>query len=144
MLNVDLRIKRIEPKLGDIISVVEDKRENMCDCCFFGEMGLDLCNHVKCNLPERETKDSVSFQEVKRERRSIKDLEPDKEYNIGDVVRYFKGSLYYPKYAKVVETNKCKGCILVGECVCVVCGEKQRSDGKSIALLPCNEKGELI
>lgn len=40
----------------------------MCDCCFFGEMGLDLCNHVKCNLPERETKDSVSFQEVKRER----------------------------------------------------------------------------
>ncbi len=45
---------------------------------------------------------------------------------------------------KVVETNKCKGCILVGECVCVVCGEKQRSDGKSIALLPCNEKGELI
>lgn len=24
MLNVDLRIKRIEPKLGDIISVVEE------------------------------------------------------------------------------------------------------------------------
>lgn len=79
MKKLDLSILPIDLKVGEEIEVLtpkgdkvtvrsfEYKRENMCECCFFGEVGLDLCNHVKCNLQERETKDSVSFQEVKRE-----------------------------------------------------------------------------
>lgn len=80
MKKLDLSILPIDLKVGEEMEIltpegdkvtvrcVEDERENLCDYCFFGEMGLDLCNHVKCNLPERETNDSVSFQEVKRER----------------------------------------------------------------------------
>lgn len=95
MLPIELKVGEemevLTPK-GDKVTVrcVKDKRGDMCDSCFFGESGIEFCKQVKCNIAERETQDSVSFKEVKRERRSIKDLEPDKEYNIGDVVRYFK------------------------------------------------------
>lgn len=80
MKKLDLSILPIDLKVGEEMEIltpegdkvtvrcVEDERENLCHYCFFWEMGLDLCNHVKCDLPERETNDSVRFQEVKRER----------------------------------------------------------------------------
>lgn len=73
MFPIDLKVGEemevLTPK-GDkvIVRCVKDKRGNMCDYCFFGDLNLDLCNQVKCSVAERETKDSVSFQEVKRER----------------------------------------------------------------------------
>lgn len=149
MLPIDLKVGEemevLTPK-GDKVTVrcVEDKRGNMCDYCFFGDSGLGFCNQVKCNIDERETKDSVSFQVVKTKRKRIKDLESGKEYKVGDVVRYFKGSLCFPKYAKFVESSTCNGCIYVGDCRNIICGDRERRDGKSVALLPCNEKGDLL
>lgn len=73
MLPIDLKVGEgmevLTPK-GDKVTVrcVEDKREEACETCIFGDNGLYLCSHVKCHDTERETKDSVSFQEVKRER----------------------------------------------------------------------------
>lgn len=73
MLPIDLKVGEemevLTPK-GDKVTVrcVEDKRNDMCENCFFGENGLHICSYVKCSERERETKDSVSFQEVKRER----------------------------------------------------------------------------
>lgn len=149
ILPIDLKVGEemeiLTPK-GDKVTVrcVEDKREDMCETCIFGDNGLYLCSHVKCHEAERETKDSVSFQVVKMKRKRIKDLESGKEYKVGDVVRYFKGSLCFPKYAKFVESSTCNGCIYVGDCRNIICGERERRDGKSVALLPCNEKGDLL
>ena len=73
MLPIDLKVGEemevLTPK-GDKVTVrcVEDKRNDMCENCFFGENSLHICSYVKCSERERETKDSVSFQEVKRER----------------------------------------------------------------------------
>lgn len=69
----------------------------------------------------------------------VKELER-KEYKVGDIVR-LSGKY---KYAKVIESNKCNGCVLMGKGCNVICGERERSDGKSIVLLPCNKKGELL
>lgn len=149
MIPIDLKVGEemevLTPK-GDKVTVrcVEDEREEACETCIFGDNGLYLCSHVKCHETERETKDSVSFQEVKRERACIKRLEEEKEYKVGEVIRYFKGVLHFPKYAKVVESNRCYKCVLKEMRFCVKCGEKERKDGKSVELLPCNEKGELI
>lgn len=139
-LKVGEKMEILTPK-GDKVTVrcVEDERENMCDYCFFGENGLHICSYVKCNERERETGDSVSYQEVKRERLYTK-IEAGKEYKVGDIVRLSGKS----KYAKVIESNKCNGCVLMGKCCNVICGERERSDGKSIVLLPCNKKGELL
>lgn len=73
MLPIDLKVGEemevLTPK-GDKVTVrcVEDKRNDMCENCFFGENSLHICPYVKCSERERETKDSVIFQEVKRER----------------------------------------------------------------------------
>lgn len=151
MKKLDLSILPIDLKVGEEMEIltpegdkvtvrcVEDERENMCDYCFFGENGLNVCSYVKCNERERETGDSVSYQEVKRERLYTK-IEAGKEYKVGDIVRLSGKS----KYAKVIESNKCNGCVLMGKCCNVICGERERSDGKSIVLLPCNKKGELL
>ncbi|WAX06502.1 hypothetical protein BF10P2_00012 [Bacteroides phage BF10P2] len=58
----------LKGKEQEIEKLKDENKQLKLVSCFFGEMGLDLCNHVKCNSQERETKDSVSFQEVKRER----------------------------------------------------------------------------
>lgn len=144
MIPIDLRVGEemevLTPK-GDKVTVrcVEDKRNDMCEYCFFGENSLHICSYVKCSERERETGDSVSYQEVKRERLYTK-IEAGKEYKVGDIVRLSGKS----KYAKVIESNKCNGCVLMEKCCNVICGEGERSDGKSIVLLPCNKKGELL
>ena len=139
-LKVGEEMEVLTPK-GDKVTVrcVEDKRNDMCERCFFGENGLHICSYVKCGERERETGDSVSYQEVKRERLYAK-IEEGKEYKVGDIVR-LSGKY---KYAKVIESNKCNGCVLMGKGCNVICGERERSDGKSIVLLPCNKKGELL
>lgn len=144
MIPIDLKVGEemeiLTPK-GDKVTIrcVEDKRNDMCENCFFGENSLHICSYVKCSEGERETGDSVSYQEVKRERLYTK-IEEGKEYKVGDIVR-LSGKY---KYAKVIESNKCNGCVLMGKSCNVICGERERSDGKSIVLLPCNKKGELI
>lgn len=144
MMPIDLKVGEemevLTPK-GDKVTVrcVEDKRNEMCEHCFFGENSLHICSYVKCSERERETGDSVSYQEVKREKLYTK-IEEAKEYKVGDIVR-LSGKY---KYAKVIESNKCNGCVLMGKGCNVICGERERSDGKSIVLLPCNKKGELI
>ena len=73
MIPIDLKVGEemevLTPK-GDKVTVrcVEDKRNGMCEHCFFGENSLHICSYVKCSEIERETGDSVSYQEVKRER----------------------------------------------------------------------------
>lgn len=77
MLPIDLKVGEemevLTPK-GDKVTVrcVEDKRNDTCENCFFGENSLHICSYicsyVKCSERDRETKDSVSYQEVKRER----------------------------------------------------------------------------
>lgn len=144
MLPIDLKVGEemevLTPK-GDKVTIrcVEDKRNDMCEHCFFGGNSLHICSYVKCSVIERETGDSVSYQEVKRERLYTK-IDAGKEYKVGDIVR-LSGK---HEYAKVVESNKCNGCVFLDRWCNVICGERERSDGKSIALLPCNEKGELI
>lgn len=144
MLPIDLKVceemEVLTPK-GDKVTVrcVEDKRNDMCEHCIFEENSLHICSYVKCSERERETGDSVSYQEVKRGRLYTK-IEAGKEYKVGDIVRLSGKS----KYAKVIESNKCNGCVLMGKCFNVICGERERSDGKSIVLLPCNKKGELL
>lgn len=151
MKKLDLSIIPIDLKVGEEMGVltpkgdkvtvrcVEDKRNDMCERCFFGKNGLHICSYVKCGEWERETGDSVSYQEVKRESLYTK-IEEGKEYKVGDIVR-LSGKY---KYAKVIESNKCNGCVLMGKGCNVICGERERSDGKSIVLLPCNKKGELL
>ena len=149
ILPIDLKVGEemeiLTPK-GDKVTVrcVKNERGEVCETCIFGDNGLYLCSHVKCHETERETKDSVSFQEVKRERSCIKRLEEEKEYKVGEVIKYFKGSLDSPRYAKVVESNRCHKCILNEILFCVKCGKMERKDGKSVVLLPCNEKGDLL
>ncbi|MCE8966427.1 hypothetical protein K0G04_19605 [Bacteroides fragilis] len=144
MIPIDLKVGEemevLTPK-GDKVTVrcVEDKRNDVCEHCFFGENSLHICSYVKCSERERETGDSVSYQEVKRERLCTK-IQEGKEYKVGDIVR-LSGKY---KYAKVIESNKCNGCVLMGKGCNVICGERERSDGKSIVLLPCNKKGELL
>lgn len=71
MIPIDLKVGEemevLTPK-GDKVTVrcVEDKRNDMCEHCFFGENDLHICSYVKCSVDER--KESVSFKEVKRER----------------------------------------------------------------------------
>lgn len=83
VLPIDLKVGEemevLTPK-GDKVTVrcVKSEREEECETCIFGDNGLYLCSHVKCHEMERETKDSVSFQEVKRERSCIKRLEEEK------------------------------------------------------------------
>lgn len=61
MIPIDLKVGEemevLTPK-GDKVTVrcVWDKRNDMCEHCFFGENGLHICSYVKC--------DSVSYQEV--------------------------------------------------------------------------------
>ena len=144
MIPIDLKVGEemeiLTPKRDKVtVRCVEDKRNDTCEHCFFGENSLHICSYVKCSERERETGDSVSYQEVKRERLYTK-IEEGKEYKVGDIVR-LSGKY---KYAKVIESNKCNGCVLMGKGCNVICGERERSDGKSIVLLPCNKKGELI
>lgn len=75
MLKVDLRIKKIEPKLGDIISVVEEDFTTIAKtipyeggtcqgCAFYDRSNVDLdCPYfVKC------VKNRVMFKLIERKR----------------------------------------------------------------------------
>ncbi|MCS2321517.1 hypothetical protein NXY33_22440 [Bacteroides fragilis] len=126
MIPIDLKVGEemeiLTPK-GDKVTIrcVEDKRNDMCENCFFGEIGLHICSYVKCSERERVAGDNVSYQEVKRERLYTK-IEEGKEYKVGDIVR-LSGKY---KYAKVIESNKCNGCVLMGKGCNVICGERKK------------------
>lgn len=71
MLKVDLRIKKIEPKLGDIISVVEDDiddefNNSSCGRCTFKNWIYptdDCCSRNKCVDCLRDTnRDDVYYK----------------------------------------------------------------------------------
>lgn len=126
MIPIDLKVGEemeiLTPK-GDKVTIrcVEDKRNDMCENCFFGKIGLHICSYVKCSEREREAGDNVSYQEVKRERLYTK-IEEGKEYKVGDIVK-LSGKY---KYAKVIESNKCNGCVLMGKGCNVICGERKK------------------
>lgn len=75
MLNVDLRIKRIEPKLGDIISVVEEDFTTIAKtipyeggtcqgCAFYDRSNVDL----DCSCFVNCVKNRVMFKLIERKR----------------------------------------------------------------------------
>lgn len=79
MLKVDIRNRILKPKVGEIITVIGDiyttvaetipDENGRCESCAFNDatkVGGDCGDFVACSKLTRE--DSVSFQEVKRER----------------------------------------------------------------------------
>lgn len=105
MLNVDLRIKRIEPKLGDIISVVEEDFTTIAKtipyeggtcqgCAFYDRSNVDL----DCSYFVRCVKNRVMFKLIERKR--TKEVKKMNRISLSDRDRFVpkEGEVFLQKF----------------------------------------------